>query len=162
MTNSTPPHPWIERLKTVGTFVGTVAALVAAVGTTGKWALNEAMESRDKQVADLIAEVTALRGYVADLKSEAVNASSAAHATAQATRDRFSEHELVGAEMRGSLEALRTEVRVRHGETYSPSEGMPATSRASQIRLSAAASDRRIQRATDSVPTTAPLSGLSF
>jgi hypothetical protein len=162
-----------DKAKALGAIIG----LVVVVGGGGKWVYDklEALERADEDVQSLEGRLTKLQDRVIALE-KLLPASEKAQDKAlrmavDATRTRFLEDERAAAELRGTVVALITEVRVRHGQPgYLPAmrpRGVdPDRERVrAQIKQNKAASealDMSLGRTIDAIPQKAPMADLAL
>lgn len=159
--------------------IGVIVALVASVGGAIKWVYDkiDSLEDTADNVAELQTNLNKLKERVKTLE-QALPASEQTQekhlrTAVDATRKRFLEDERAVAELRGTVIALVTEVRIRHRHpdylpTVRPSRlsgGSGADRVRVQIRqnrLAAEALDQSIGRTIDAIPQKAPFAGLDL
>lgn len=165
-------------LKTYGDQIkalGAIISLVVVIGGGGKWVYDK-LESLEEALED----VESLEGSITRLqkRTTALEALVPANDRAQdralrtvvdATRERFLEDERSAAELRGTMVALITEVRVRHGQPgYLPAmrpRGLdPVRDRVRvqiiQNKAASEALDMSLGRTIEAIPQKPPLVGL--
>lgn len=92
-----------------GATAGAIAAIITLGGQIGGPVLGWIMSSRDAKIEKLQGEKAALESRVRKLEELAEGA-------IDASEKRFQQNEKHSIALRGSVESLRNEVRVRHGE----------------------------------------------
>lgn len=177
---------WLSKYGDQAKAVTAIFGVVALVGGGGKWVYD-----RIEGLKDAIEDVQSLKGDIAKLQSrlETLEAKVPANQLDQektlrtvvdATRDRFLVDERAAAELRGTVVALITEVRVRHGQpgylpmpsmqprgggTYGEDDGAERGRLSAQIKqnkLAAEALDMSLGRTIEAIPQKAPLVGLDL
>ena len=162
---------------------GAIIALIVVVGGGCKWLYDrlESLEDAVEEVQSLQVSISKLQSRL-EILERALPASELYHEKAlleavEATRERFLEDERAAAELRGTVIALITEVRVRHGQpgyvALMPSGGHKAMSQGSELeqrvdaqikqnRAAAEALDMSLARTIMTIPQKTPLSSLDY
>jgi hypothetical protein len=172
-----------DKAKALGAIIG----LVVVVGGGGKWVYDRLDELKDtaEDVESLERDVSKLQSRLESLEKQ-LPASEKAQDTAlrsavEATRARFLEDERVAAELRGTVVALITEVRVRHGQPgyvplpsmaprpYGTGGGDPESASRARVRaqvkqnkLASEALDQSLGRTIEAIPQKPPLAALDL
>lgn len=127
-------YPWTEKLIFAAKMVGVVIALASPAAATGGWALNEAMESRDRSFSDLTRRVDRFQETLDRLErtQETLRGDLEQHMSANidSTRDTKGVIDTIEDDVTAvghALQLVRTEIRFRH-----------ATSRGAPIRAARA------------------------
>lgn len=166
--------------------IGAIIALVVAVGSAGKWVYDrfESLEDDHREVEQLNERLKALQDRVSALEQKLPanqhEQERALRVVLDATRERFLEDERAAAELRGTVVALITEVRVRHGQpgyvtprsmrppaygTYGGGDGGSRDRVRAQVKQNKAAAealDLMLGRTIDAIPQKEPLSGVDL
>jgi hypothetical protein len=164
--------------------IGAIVGVVVIVGGGGKWVYDRLDELKDtaEDVHSLESDISALQGRVTALEKQLPVSEkaqeNALRKAVDATRDRFLEDERAVAHLRGTVIALITEVRVRHGQpgyipepsmappTYGERGGDPGRAKVlAQIKQNKRASealDQSLGRAIEAIPQKPPLSALAL
>ena len=151
----------VARIKTSKDVLAAALLVITVLSGVVKFSFDEAMESRDSADAATARVIAALAESHSSEMEAALDhigkLEEAQSATVDASRDRFQRSEVIDAEIRGAVNALRTEIRVRHRENpeaYGVSRGT------SRLRHLSRETDRMLIRSQNAMPQDDPLEGL--
>jgi hypothetical protein len=164
--------------------LGAILALIALGGGGGKWVYDRLDDLQDalEDVQSLEGDITKLEGRVGTLENRIASTEheheKALRAAVDATKDRFVEDERAVAHLRGTVIALITEVRVRHGQPgylpeptmaprpYGDRGGDPGRAKVltqiKQNRMASEALDQSLGRTIEAIPQRPPMADLKL
>lgn len=146
-------------LKRWATFMA-VCGVVGTLWTAFSYVKDklDAIEESTASISDMKDQNAALTGRIDELEQ---NLEAAINRRTLATQTEFAQQREVDVELRGSINSVLTEVRLRHGAD--PPEGglHPTRSRAAAVREAARESDNAQIRAGNAMPQADPLAGIN-